>query len=52
MIKKLRNQAYAPKWEQAPKWGQEEVKKETLEKGIKFLWKVRTYLHYLTSQKF
>jgi hypothetical protein len=27
MIKKLRNQPYATKWKQAPKWGQEEVKK-------------------------
>jgi hypothetical protein len=24
---KPRNQPYAPKWEQAPKWGQEEIKK-------------------------
>jgi hypothetical protein len=28
MIKKLRNQPYSPKWEQAPKWGQEEVKEK------------------------
>jgi hypothetical protein len=28
MIKKLINQPYAPKVEQAPKWGQEEVKKK------------------------
>jgi hypothetical protein len=26
-MKKLRNEPYAPKWEQAPKWRQEEVKK-------------------------
>jgi hypothetical protein len=29
MIKKLRNHPYAPKWEQAPKWKQEEEKKKT-----------------------
>jgi hypothetical protein len=27
MIKKLKNQPYAPKWEQAPKWEKEEVKR-------------------------
>jgi hypothetical protein len=30
MIKKLRNQPYAPKVEQAPKWEQEEEKKSIL----------------------
>jgi hypothetical protein len=30
MIKKLRNQPYAPKVEQAPKWEQEEVKKNLI----------------------
>jgi hypothetical protein len=29
MMKKLRNQPYAPKWEQAPKWGSKEEEKNT-----------------------
>jgi hypothetical protein len=35
MIKKLRNQSYSSKWEQAPKWEQEEEKNFLKEIGRK-----------------